>query len=84
MYRSAAVIAVVPPGVVTVTSTTPGLPEGAVAVIWVAELTVKLSAAFAPNFTAVAAARFVPVIVTTVPAVVGPDEGEIAVTVGIP
>jgi ABC-type methionine transport system permease subunit len=35
-----------------------------------------------PNFTAVALPRLVPVIVTVVPPVVGPDAGEIPVTVG--
>ena len=35
-----------------------------------------------PNSTAVAPARFVPVIVTVVPPAVGPDVGLTAVTVG--
>ena len=70
-----------PPAVVTVTSTVP-VPAGAVAVIWVAELTVKPVALVAPNFTAVAASKLVPVIVTVVPPAVGPDVGEIDVTAG--
>ena len=56
-----------PPGVVTVMSTVPAEPAGAVAVIWVALLTVKLVALVAPNLTAVAPVKLVPVIVTVVP-----------------
>jgi len=44
-----------------------------VAVIIVAELTVKLAAAVPPKLTAVAPVRFVPFIVTTVP--LAPDVG---------
>ena len=71
-----------PPGVVTVTSTVPALPAGDTAVICVALFTVKLVAAVAPNFTAVAPLRFVPVIVTLVPPASGPALGEIPVIVG--
>ena len=71
----------VPPTVVTLTSTVP-VPAGDVAVICVAELTVKLLAAVAPKVTAVAPENPVPVIVTDVPPVAGPDVGEIAATVG--
>ena len=81
MNWSAADVADVPPAVVTVTSTVP-LPAGDVAVIDVAELTVKLVALTAPNFTAVVPVRLVPVIVTDVPPAVGTDVGEIDVTVG--
>ena len=63
------------------TSTVP-LPAGDVAVIDVAELTVKLVALAAPNFTAVDPVNAVPVIVTDVPPAVGPDVGEMDVTVG--
>ena len=52
-----------PPGVVTVTSTVP-VPGREVAVIEVALLTVKLVAAVAPNLTAVAPVKPVPVMVT--------------------
>jgi hypothetical protein len=69
--------------VVTVTSTVP-VPAGDVAVIDVVELTVKLVAAVAPKVTAVVPVKFVPVIVTEVPPVVGPAVGEIEVTVGAP
>ena len=84
MNRSAADVlgrGPVPPAVVIVTSTVPA-PAGEVAVIEVAELTVKLAALLAPNFTAVAPVKFVPVIVTDVPPAAGPDVGEIDVTDG--
>ncbi|BBH18908.1 hypothetical protein Back11_02530 [Paenibacillus baekrokdamisoli] len=82
VYWSAADVADVPPVVVTLTSTVPALPAGAVAVICVAEFTVKPVAAVAPNVTAVAPDRFVPVNVTVVPPDVGPDVGEMLVIVG--
>ena len=44
MYWSAALVALVPPGVVTVTSTVPDAPAGAVAVMVVELLTVKVAA----------------------------------------
>ena len=81
MNRSAADVADVPPAVVTLMSTVP-VPAGEVAVIWVAELTVKLVAGVAPNATAVAPVKPVPVMVTDVPPADGPDAGEIDVTVG--
>ena len=80
---SAADVADVPPGVVTVTSSVP-VPAGEVAVIEVAEFTVKPVALVAPNFTAVAPVKLVPVSVTDVPPVAGPDAGETEVTVGVP
>ena len=55
---------------------------GVVAVIEVAELTVKLVAFVAPKVTAVAPVRFVPVMVTVVPPAVGPAPGETEVMVG--
>jgi len=79
--RSAAEVAEVPPVVVTLMSTTP-VPAGDVAVIDVAELTVKPVAETAPNVTAVAPVKLVPVIVTVVPPVAGPCMGAIDVTVG--
>jgi hypothetical protein len=82
VYWSAADVADVPPAVVTLTSTVPALPAGAVAVICVAEFTVKPVAAVAPNVTAVAPDRFVPVNVTVVPPVVGPAVGEMLVIAG--
>ena len=55
---------------------------GETAVIWVALTTVTFVAATLPKLTAVAPDKFVPVIVTDVPPVVGPVLGEIPVTVG--
>ena len=81
MNWSAASVGEVPPVVVTLTSTVP-VPAGDVAVICVAELTVKLVAAVAPKVTAVAPVNPVPVIVTDVPPVVDPDVGAIEVKVG--
>ena len=72
-----------PPAVVTVTSTAPALPAGEVAVIEVAELTVKLLAATEPNFTDVALVRSVPVIVTKVPPTILPFAGEMELIVGV-
>ena len=63
-----------PPTVVTLTPTAP-VPAAVTAVIWVAELTVKLVAAVAPNFTAVAPVKLVPVMTTLVPPASGPDVG---------
>ncbi len=64
-------------------STVP-VPAGEVAVIEVGELTVKLVALAAPNFTAVAAVKLVPVTVTDVPPASGPPVGESDVTAGVP
>jgi hypothetical protein len=66
---------------VTVTFTVP-LPAGATAVIALAELTVKLLAALAPNFTALAPVKLVPVMLTVVPPVSGPVLGLKLATVG--
>src|SRR5262249_61461620 len=74
----------VPAGVVTVPSTGPSelTAGGDVAVIEVAELTVKPRAAIVPNRTAVAPLRWVPVMVTLVPPVTGPEVTLSPVTVG--
>jgi len=74
-------VALVPPGVVTVTSTVPA-PAGEVAVIEVALTTLKLAAAVVPNWTAVAPVKFVPLIVTEVPPLAGPVVGLSPDTVG--
>src|SRR6267378_672600 len=66
MNWSAVLAGVVPPGVVTVTSTAP-VPGGETATIDVGELTVKLLAPADPNLTAVAPMRPVPLMVTRVP-----------------
>ncbi len=89
MNWSPAPIAEVPPGVVTVTSTAPAACAGAVAVIWVAESTVKVDALLVPNFTPDAAQlgavpeKSVPVITTEVPPAVEPSTGLTPVTVGV-
>ena len=74
--------ALVPPGVVTYTEVAPALPAFTVAVI-VVGLTTSISVATSlPMFTEVAPVKFVPVIVTEVPPVSGPVEGETLMTVG--
>src|SRR5437660_685683 len=73
-----ATLLAVPPGVVAAIGPV-AAAEGAVAVIWVEELTAKV--ALAPlNVTEVAPVRFVPVITTLVPA--GPLLGEKPAIVG--
>jgi hypothetical protein len=68
---SAELVALVPLGVVTVTSTVP-VPAGETAVIEVSEMTLKLVALVEPNLTALAPVRLVPVMVTEVPPAAGP------------
>jgi hypothetical protein len=55
---------------------------GVVAVIEVLLTTLTLVAAVPPKLTVAPEAKFVPVIVTTVPPLAVPDVGEMAVTVG--
>src|SRR5580698_9148319 len=71
------------PGVVTVMLTPPAAWAGAVAVSLVADTTVKRVAADLPNLTAVAPVRALPVIVTTVPPVAGPEVGVTLVSAGM-
>ena len=71
-----------PPGVVTVTSSMPTAPAGAVAVMEVSEFTVKLLAGTVPNVTAVASVKPVPVTVTVLPPALGPEPGDTPVTAG--
>jgi hypothetical protein len=73
--------ALVPVGVVTVTTTGPAGSSGEVAVIDVFEFTAK-TAATDPNATEVAPVRFDPVMVTDVPPPTGPELGLTSVTVG--
>jgi len=75
----------VPPAVVTVTFTTPADSAGAVTVIDVGLLAVRIVPATDPKFTAVAANKLVPVIVTVVPpnAVTEPGETELTAGAGI-
>ena len=79
MNWSGVPVALVPLGVLTVTSTVP-VPAGAVAVIEVALLTVNEVAAVLPKLTAVAPVKFVPLTWTVVPA--GPELGLTPVTAG--
>ena len=72
------------PAVVTVTSTDPAVPGGAVAVMDVPELTVASLAGLEPKSTVAPFAKLVPVIVTTVPPPSGPAAGLTFVTVGVP
>ena len=67
--------------VVTVTSTTPAVRAGLVAVIWVA-VSLIIVAAVVPKSTERALPRFDPLMVTDVPPPSEPDEGEIDVTTG--
>ena len=72
-----------PPGVATVTCTTPTVPAGDVALSDVALATVTPVAATPPKATEVApATKPVPDTVTTVPPAVGPDGGDTTVTAG--
>src|SRR5262249_19306467 len=82
--RSPAVVALWPPGLVTVTSTGPTLPGGATARIALLEAGAKLAARFGPKATAVAPESSCPAIVTVVPPVAGPEAGLSTVTPGWP
>ncbi len=82
MYRSAEEVGLVPPGVVTVTSTAPGLAAGAVAVRWVADWTLTAVAGFEPKSTVAPETKFVPVIVIVFPPASGPAAGLTVLTVG--
>jgi hypothetical protein len=77
--RSAALVTLVPPALVTITSTVP-VPGGEVTTIWVPML-LLIVAGPDPNLT-VAPVKFVPLIVTDVPPAAGPEDGLIDVTVG--
>jgi len=81
---SALEVAEVPPGAVTVTSTSPAEPAGEVAVIEVSLFTVKSVAGTEPNMTVEHPQNPVPVIDTDVPPSVDPDVGLTPVTVGGP
>lgn len=64
------------PLAVVIVMSTVAEPAGAIAVIEVALLTIKLVAAAPPKRTAVAPAKPAPAMVTVVPPAVGPDAGE--------
>ena len=80
MYRSAALVALVPPVAVTRISTVP-VPAGAVAVISVAFWATTLAAVL-PKVTAVTPEKLEPVMVTLVPPPVVPEAGETLLMVG--
>src|SRR5208283_4001145 len=79
---SDAEVALVPPGVVTVTSTVP-VPAGDFMVREVGEAMSRPVPAVDPNLTDVAPVKPVPVTVTVVPPVRGPAPGVMPVTVGM-
>ncbi len=79
---SAGEVALVPPGVVTVTSTVPAVPAGETAVMLVPETTVTLLVLVRPKSTVAPVTNPVPVIVTVVPPATGPAAGTTPVTVG--
>jgi hypothetical protein len=81
VYWSLVLVALVPPGVTTLMSTVPAAPTGAVAEIWLGLFTENV-AAVPPKLTPVAPVKPVPLIVTVVPPVVGPDAGLTLVTDG--
>jgi hypothetical protein len=80
--RSDGPVALLPPVVVTVTSIRPGAIAGAKAMIEVSEWTVNEDAAFVPKSTALTPVKFVPLMVTLVPPVSGPEFGRMVVTAG--
>ena len=72
-----------PPPVVTIMSTAPSLlTVGVIQVIVVLSTMLREVAATPPNVTKVAPVKFVPVIVTLVPPVLIPDDGEMSVMLG--
>jgi hypothetical protein len=75
-------MALVPLGVVTVTSMAPVVPAGETAVIWLAELTMKLVAATVPKLTALASVKLAPLKATAAPPAGKPAGGLTALTVG--
>ena len=69
-----------PPPVITITPTAPAVARaGVIQVIVVLSTSVREVAATPPNVTDVAPVKFVPVIVTLVPPVLIPDDGEMSV-----
>ncbi len=79
---NALLLLAVPPAVVTVTSFSPALPAGVIAVMEVALTTITLVAETPPTFTLVAPVKLVPLMVIEVPPNVGPDVGLTLVMVG--
>lgn len=86
MNRSAELVVLVPVSLVTVMSATTAACAGEVAVICVSETMVKLAALVEAKLTpvvAMASAKPVPVMVTSVPPAIGPATGLTPVTVGV-
>ena len=82
MKWSATEAALVPLGVLTMTSTVPAAADGDKAVTSVAEPTVYDVAAVLPKLTAVAPVKPVPLMVTEVPPPSAPASGLTALTTG--
>jgi len=82
MNWSAALVADVPAGVVTVMSTVLGAPLGDTAVIWPALLNVKLAAFAVPNLTPVTPVKLAPLMTTEAPPAVVPVTGLTPLTDG--
>jgi hypothetical protein len=80
---SATPTALVPLGVITVTSTGPAVPAGEVAVTDMSLLKMNDAAGMEPKSTAVAPVKPVPVISTVSPPIVVPVLGDTMVTAGI-
>ena len=73
-----------PPPVVTIISYSPALRAGVIQVIVVLSNMLSDVAAIPPNVTEVAPVKYVPVIVTFVPPVLIPDDGEmLLITEGV-
>src|SRR5581483_2569999 len=79
---SAPEVGLVPPEVVTVTSTIPPECAGAVAVMCPESITVKVPAAAAPKLTVLAPVKPAPWMSTVLPPAVGPPFGTTEVTTG--
>ncbi len=80
--RSLALAALVPPSVMTATSTVPALAAGETAVMEVSAFTVKPAAGTSPKVTAVAPVNPVPAMATLVPPAAGPEVTDTLVTRG--
>jgi hypothetical protein len=78
---SAELVALVPPGAVTVMLTVPADSAGDVTAMEV-DVEVQEPTAVEPNLTALALVKLVPVMVTEVPPAVEPEVGLTPVTVG--
>jgi hypothetical protein len=82
MKRSIGTMALMPPAVITLTSTVAAACAGDTAVMLPSLAPANLGATMPPKATAVARVKPLPEIVTDVPPAVGPDPGLIHVTLG--